>query len=60
MVTDMVANSEGKLPPGHLDLFAIRRLATVEDVAAGVVYLSGPNAGFITGFVLDISGGYLA
>jgi NAD(P)-dependent dehydrogenase (short-subunit alcohol dehydrogenase family) len=60
MATDMVANPEGKLPPGYLDLFAIRRLATVEEVAAGVVYLSGPNAGFITRSVLDISGGYLA
>jgi NAD(P)-dependent dehydrogenase (short-subunit alcohol dehydrogenase family) len=60
MATDMVANPEGKLPPGYLDLFAIRRLATVEEVAAGVVYLSGPNAGFITGSVLDISGGYPA
>jgi NAD(P)-dependent dehydrogenase (short-subunit alcohol dehydrogenase family) len=60
MATDMVANPQGKLPPGYLDLFAIRRLATVEEVAAGVVYLSGPNAGFITGSVLDINGGYLA
>jgi NAD(P)-dependent dehydrogenase (short-subunit alcohol dehydrogenase family) len=60
MATDMVANPEGKLPPGYLDLFAIRRMATVEEVAAGVVYLSGPNAGFITGSVLDINGGYLA
>ncbi len=28
------------------------------EIASGVVYLASPSAGFITGFVLDINGGY--
>ena len=61
MATDMSAAAlAGGIPPGLMDAHAVRRIATVEEVAAGVVYLAGPNAGYITGSVLDINGGYLA
>jgi NAD(P)-dependent dehydrogenase (short-subunit alcohol dehydrogenase family) len=33
------------------------RLATVDDVAAAVVYLASPAADFITGTVLPVDGG---
>jgi NAD(P)-dependent dehydrogenase (short-subunit alcohol dehydrogenase family) len=33
------------------------RVATVEDIAAAVVYLASPAADFITGIVLPIDGG---
>ena len=36
---------------------AIRRLGTPEDVAEAVAFLAGPNASYITGVALNISGG---
>lgn len=36
------------------------RWGTPEDLAGGVLYLSSPIAGFVTGAVLAIDGGYLA
>jgi len=34
------------------------RMGEPMEIAAGVVFLASPSAGFITGFVLDINGGY--
>lgn len=56
--TDMAADVAGELPDAIMDLHAIRRIATVEEVAAAVCFLAGPDAGYITGGVLDVSGGY--
>jgi 3-oxoacyl-[acyl-carrier protein] reductase len=36
---------------------ALRRLGTVDDVAAAVVYLASEEAGYVTGTVLNVSGG---
>jgi NAD(P)-dependent dehydrogenase (short-subunit alcohol dehydrogenase family) len=36
----------------------VGRMGEPVEVASGVVYLASPVAGFITGFVLDINGGY--
>jgi NAD(P)-dependent dehydrogenase (short-subunit alcohol dehydrogenase family) len=35
----------------------IRRIATLEEVAALVNFLAGPNGGYITGGVMDVAGG---
>ncbi|WP_258879236.1 SDR family oxidoreductase [Paraburkholderia sp. BL6669N2] len=35
-------------------------MAKVEEVAAAIVFLAGPDAGYITGSVLDVNGGYVA
>ncbi|MFI9719380.1 SDR family NAD(P)-dependent oxidoreductase [Streptomyces sp. NPDC052396] len=39
---------------------ALGRYGRPEEIAAGVVFLAGPGASFITGATLDIDGGYLA
>ncbi|MCP2164802.1 SDR family NAD(P)-dependent oxidoreductase [Goodfellowiella coeruleoviolacea] len=39
---------------------AVGRFGRPEEIAAGIVFLAGPAASFITGAVLDIDGGYLA
>ncbi|HEX2252599.1 MAG TPA: 3-oxoacyl-[acyl-carrier-protein] reductase [Thermoanaerobaculia bacterium] len=36
---------------------ALRRLGTVDDVAAAIVYLASEEAGYVTGHVLNVSGG---
>lgn len=58
MPTDMAAAVKDNLPAAVMDLHAIRRIATLEEVAAAVTYLAGPNAGYVSGTVLDVSGGF--
>ncbi len=58
MPTDMAAAVAGNLPDAIMDLHAIRRIATVDEVAAAVCFLAGPDTGYITGGVLDVSGGF--
>jgi len=60
MPTDMAAAVRDQLPDAIMDLHAIRRIATLEEVAATVSFLAGPHAGYIGGGVIDISGGFQA
>jgi len=60
MDTDMAADSKDKLPPIIMESHAIRRFAEIGEVAAAIVFLAGPDAGFITGSVLDVNGGFTA
>jgi 3-oxoacyl-[acyl-carrier protein] reductase len=39
---------------------AIKRYATVDEIAAMVAYVCGPEASFITGACLTIDGGFAA
>ena len=60
MLTDMGAAAASKLPDAVMDVHAIRRVATVEEVAAATVFLAGPDAGYIAGGIVDVSDGFLA
>ncbi|MEG3089234.1 SDR family NAD(P)-dependent oxidoreductase [Sphingomonas sp. PB4P5] len=60
MPTDMAAASADQIPDAVLDMHPIRRIATLEEVATSVIYLAGPDAGYITGSVIDVSGGVLS
>lgn len=58
MPTDMAAELLGNgVPDALMDLHPIRRIATLEEVAALVCHLAGPNGGYITSSVIDVSGG---
>lgn len=58
MPTDMAAAVLGEsIPSALLDAHPIRRIATLEEVSALVSFLAGPNAGYITGGVVDVAGG---
>jgi NAD(P)-dependent dehydrogenase (short-subunit alcohol dehydrogenase family) len=50
------------IPPNVLEgicsVTPVGRMGEPVEIAAGVVFLASPSAGFITGFVLDINGGY--
>lgn len=56
--TDMQREALGESVPESLIAFhPIRRIATLEEVAAMVRYLAGPQGGYITGGIMDIAGG---
>lgn len=59
MPTDMMEQVMGAAAPpdAFLDLHPIRRIAKLEEVAALVGFLSGPNGDYITGGVTDVAGG---
>jgi NAD(P)-dependent dehydrogenase (short-subunit alcohol dehydrogenase family) len=40
-----------------LNMTPVGRLGDPMEIAAGVLYLASPSAGFVTGHVLDINGG---
>ena len=42
---------------GLLKAIPLGRLGRVEDVAAAVVFLAGPGAGYMTGCTLHVNGG---
>lgn len=60
MDTDMAAGAAGNLPPIVMDSHAIPRFAALREVTAAIVFLAGPDAGFITGSVIDVNGGFTA
>jgi 3-oxoacyl-[acyl-carrier protein] reductase len=55
--TDMTRALPGEARDRLADHIPLARLGTPEDVAAGVAFLLGPGASYITGEVLNISGG---
>jgi NAD(P)-dependent dehydrogenase (short-subunit alcohol dehydrogenase family) len=60
MDTDMAAGTVGDLPPIIMESHAIKRYAELSEVAAAIVFLAGPDAGYITGAVIDVNGGFTA
>ncbi len=59
IATDMNPD-EGALADFLRSKNALKRYGTVEEVAALVAFLAGPDAGFITGTSINIDGGLLA
>ncbi|MBY5789927.1 SDR family oxidoreductase [Rhizobium leguminosarum bv. viciae] len=58
MPTDMAAEVLGDgVPEALMNLHAIRRIATLEEVSALICHLAGSNGGYITGGVIDVAGG---
>lgn len=59
MPTDMNKDVSEHLPPveDFLDMHPIRRFATLEEVSEAVCFFAGPHGSYITGEVLNISGG---
>lgn len=59
MDTDLAIPSKAKLD-SLIERLCVPRWGTVEEVAAAVAFLAGPDAGYITGGSLDVDGGYNA
>lgn len=58
MPTDMAAGVADHLPPALMDLHSIRRIATLEEVAHTACHLLSIHGAYISGSVVDVSGGY--
>ncbi|UQA95368.1 SDR family NAD(P)-dependent oxidoreductase [Streptomyces halobius] len=59
VATDM-NSPDGETADVQRSVNALGRYGRPEEVAAGIVFLAGPEASFVTGSVLTIDGGYLA
>jgi len=59
MDTDLVADAHDKMAP-LIERLCLPRFGTVDEVAAAVAFLAGPDAAYITGTSLDVDGGYNA
>jgi len=57
MLRQAVDRGGDKLMQAMTDATLVGRLGTADEVAAAVVFLASPEAGFITGEVLGVSGG---
>ena len=58
MPTDMAAAVLGDgVPEPLMNLHVIRRIATLEEVSAVACFLAGPSGSYMTGGVIDVSGG---
>lgn len=55
--TEMTAALNENARKTYLEAIPMKRLGTVEDVAACAVFLASPGAGYITGQVIGINGG---
>ena len=60
ILTDMTAPLVEKNAEAMADQIALRRVGTVDEAAAPLVFLASPRASYITGAVLEITGGKLA
>lgn len=60
ILTDMTAPLVERSGEVMADQIALRRVGTVEEAAAPLVFLASPRASYITGAVLEITGGKLA
>jgi NAD(P)-dependent dehydrogenase (short-subunit alcohol dehydrogenase family) len=58
MATDSSGITDPDSAPAEwLAGLCIKRVAKLEEVAAAIVFLAGPDAGYITGTIIDVSGG---
>jgi 3-oxoacyl-[acyl-carrier protein] reductase len=55
--TDMTANLAQSVKDHVQGLISVKRLGAPEDIAAAVAYVTGDDAGFITGQVIAVDGG---
>jgi len=58
--TPMLAGKETAVMDALAGLHPVGRLGRAEEVAALIVWLSGPGAGFVTGAYYPVDGGFLA
>jgi 3-oxoacyl-[acyl-carrier protein] reductase len=59
IVTEMSAQWTEEKRKAIIESIPLRRLGQPEEVAAAVMFLLSKGAGFITGEIIDVNGGFL-
>ena len=55
--TDMTANLPQQVKDGVMQMMAVKRFGTSDDIAAAVAYVTSDEAGFLTGQTICVDGG---
>jgi 3-oxoacyl-[acyl-carrier protein] reductase len=55
--TDMTRDLPQQIKDGVMQMMAVKRMGTSEDIAAAVAYVTSDEAGFLTGQVIAVDGG---
>lgn len=55
--TDLLSDLEDSIVERYKNLVPLKRFGTVEDVASAVLYLASEGAAYVTGSVLEVTGG---
>lgn len=58
ILTEMASQAGPEVNRRYAEQIPVRRLGTVEEVAAAILFLGSAEAGFINGGVIDINGGF--
>ena len=56
--TDMNPDDDREFADAQRKQHALQRFGTAEEIAAGIVFLTSPEASFVTGTVLNVDGGF--
>jgi 3-oxoacyl-[acyl-carrier protein] reductase len=55
-MTDVLPDEVKK---AYMDTIPLKRFGTVEDIAAAVAWLAGPQSAYVTGQVISVNGGMI-
>jgi NAD(P)-dependent dehydrogenase (short-subunit alcohol dehydrogenase family) len=57
MTQGFLRNAEGDVEPALASRYALRRPASAEEIAAGILFLTAAESSFVTGITLPVDGG---
>jgi 3-oxoacyl-[acyl-carrier protein] reductase len=58
ILTEMAMQAGEEVNRRYAEQIPVRRLGTIDEVAAAILYLASEEAGFVNGALIDINGGF--